>query len=83
MEKPSLKNQDVKHQYMTCDISRCVVTFQDEVHSHKKTLILELMEAIVDVIRGLCFSRMLIAIGIISGSKRRLKKSFLEEIFNI
>ena len=30
------ENQDVKHQYMTCDISRCVVTFQDEVHSHKR-----------------------------------------------
>ena len=61
---------------MCCDISRWSPFTQE-------TLILELMEAIVDAIRGLCYSRMLIAIGIISGSKRRLKKSFLEEIFNI
>ena len=52
---------------MCCDISRWSPFTQE-------TLTLELMEAIVDVIRGLCYSRMPIAIGIISGYQEKIEE---------
>jgi len=42
-----------------------------------------MMEAIVDAIKCLCYSRISIAIGIISGYQRGSKKLFLEEIIDL
>ena len=53
------------------------MTFQDEVYSHKKYQILELMETTVDNINVLYYFRISFAIDVISGYQEKIEGVFL------
>jgi len=68
---------------MSCDISRWVATFQDEVHSHKRHWIWNWWKLLLMPSEVCAIPECPLLLALYLDTKRRLKKSFLEEIFNI
>ena len=68
---------------MSCDISRCVLTFQDKVHSHKRYWLWSWWKLLLMPSEVCAIPECPLLLASYLDTKRRLKKLLLEEIFNI